>query len=126
MEAINKQREQLKDIKTNKQTNKQKQLMGNIKKKKEKLEEILLLTNNLNGILMTYDINFTKKGENILKNLVIDKKMINYQNLLFKTGNPIIDNFDFFKRFGTLYDLLTDLLNRKISTIKVKKNKMKW
>ena len=124
MEAINKQREQLKDIKTNKQTNKQKQLMGNIKKK-EKLEEILLLTNNLNGILMTYDINFTKKGENILKNLVIDKKMINYQNLLFKTGNPIIDNFDFFKRFGTLYDLLTDLLNRKISTIKVKKNKMK-
>ena len=99
--------------------------MGNIKKKKEKLEEILLLTNNLNGILMTYDINFTKKGENILKNLVIDKKMINYQNLLFKTGNPIIDNFDFFKRFGTLYDLLTDLLNRKISTIKVKKNKMK-
>ena len=126
MEAINKQREQLKDIKTNKQTNKQKQLMGNIKKKKEKLEEILLLTNNLNGILMTYDINFTKKGENILKNLVIDKKIINYQNLLFKTGNPIIDNFDFFKRFGTLYDLLTDLLNRKISTIKVKKNKMKW
>ena len=126
MEAINKQREQLKDIKTNKQTNKQKQLMGNIKKK-EKLEEILLLTNNLNGILMTYDINFTKKGENILKNLVIDKKIINYQNLLFKTDNPIIDNnFDFFKRFGTLYDLLTDLLNRKISTIKVKKNKMKW
>ena len=125
MEAINKQREQLKDIKTNKQTNKQKQLMGNIKKK-EKLEEILLLTNNLNGILMTYDINFTKKGENILKNLVIDKKIINYQNLLFKTDNPIIDNnFDFFKRFGTLYDLLTDLLNRKISTIKVKKNKMK-
>ena len=126
MEAINKQREQLKDIKINKQTNKQKQLMGNIKKK-EKLEEILLLTNNLNGILMTYDINFTKKGENILKNLVIDKKIINYQNLLFKTDNPIIDNnFDFFKRFGTLYDLLTDLLNRKISTIKVKKNKMKW
>ena len=122
MEAINKQREQLKDIKTNKQTNKQKQLMGNIKKK---LEEILLLTNNLNGILMTYDINFTKKGENILKNLVNDKKMINYQNLLFKTGNPIIGNFDFLKRFGTLNDLLTDLLNRKISTIKVKKNKMK-
>ena len=122
MEAINKQREQLKDTKTNNQTNKQKQLMGNIKKK---LEEILLLPNNLNGILMTYDINFTKKGENILKNLVNDKKMINYQNLLFKTGNPIIDNFDFLKRFGTLNDLLTDLLNRKISTIKVKKNKMK-
>ena len=123
MEAINKQREQLKETKANNQTNKQKQLMGNIKKK---LEEILLLPNNLNGILMTYDINFTKKGENILKNLANNKKMINYQNLLFKTGNPIIDNFDFLKRFGTLNDLLTDLLNRKISTIKVKKNKMKW
>ena len=122
MEAINKQREQLKETKANNQTNKQKQLMGNIKKK---LEEILLLPNNLNGILMTYDINFTKKGENILKNLANNKKMINYPNLLFKTGNPIIDNFDFLKRFGTLNDLLTDLLNRKISTIKVKKNKMK-
>ena len=78
MEAINKQREQLKNIKTNKQ----KQLMENIKKE-EKLEEILFLTNNLNGILMKCDINFTKKGENIYKNLVNDKKMINYQNLLF-------------------------------------------
>ena len=37
--------------------------------------------------------------------------MINYNNLFFEPGDPIIKNFDFLKRFGTLYDLLLDLLN---------------
>ena len=38
----------------------------------------------------------------ILKKLAKDqKRMINYQNVFFKSGNPTIDNFDFLKRFGT-------------------------
>ena len=41
--------------------------------------------------------------------------------MFFKTGDPIIKNFDFLKRFGTLYNLLLDLLNQKISSIKVAK-----
>ena len=39
--------------------------------------------------------------------------IINYNNLFFKTSYLIIKNFDFLKRFSALYDLLTDLLNKK-------------
>ena len=42
--------------------------------------------------------------------------MINYNNLFFKTNNPVINNFDFLKRFGKLYNLLLDLLKEKIDT----------
>ena len=35
--------------------------------------------------------------------------------MFFKAGNPTIDKYDFFKRFGTLYNLLIDLLSKKIS-----------
>ena len=41
--------------------------------------------------------------------------MINYNNLFFKTGNPIINKFDFLKGFGWLYDLLIDLLSESIT-----------
>ena len=47
--------------------------------------------------------------------------MINYNNLFFKTGNSTIKKFDFYKRFGTLHDLLRDLLNEEISTDKAVK-----
>ena len=32
----------------------------------------------------------------------------------FKIGDPFINNFDFLKSFGTLYDLWIDLLNEKL------------
>ena len=44
--------------------------------------------------------------------------MINYNNLLFKTGNTVTNNFDFLRQFGTLYDLSIDLLTEKISIFK--------
>ena len=47
--------------------------------------------------------------------------MINYNNLFFKTGNSIIENFDFSKRFGTRHDLLINLINEEISTYKAVK-----
>ena len=47
--------------------------------------------------------------------------MINYDNLIFITGNPVIKNFDSLKRFGTLYNLLLVLLNEEISTFKAAK-----
>ena len=47
--------------------------------------------------------------------------MINCKSLFFKSGNPAIDNYDFFKRFDTLYDFLTDLLDARISIIKAAK-----
>ena len=86
-----------------------------------KSEKIVFLKDNLDDIFMTFDMNFTDKGKDILKKLARDERMINYDNLLFKTGDPIIANYDFLKRFGTLHNLLIDLLNEKISTLKVVK-----
>ena len=82
-----------------------------------------MLKDNLNKIFMNFDMNFTDEGKNILKKTDINERMINYNNLIFKTGNLIIKNFDFLKRFGTLYDLLIDLLSEKISTLEAAKER---
>ena len=62
--------------------------------------------------------NFTEKGRDIIKKLAKDQRLVNCNDLFFKTGNPITKNFDFLKRLGTLYDLLIDLLNEKITILK--------
>ena len=74
-----------------------------------------MLKNNLDDILLNYELNIGSEGKNILKELADDERNINYKSLFFKSGNPTIDNYDFFKRFGTLYDLLINLLTKKIS-----------
>ena len=81
----------------------------------------MLLKDNLNNILMYFDLNFTNEGKIILKKAVSNERMINYNNLFFKVGDAIIQNFDFLKRFGTLHDLLIDLLNEEIGTYKAVK-----
>ena len=75
----------------------------------------MLLKNNVNDTIMAFDMSFTNKGKDTIKKLARDEKMINYGKLIFETGNPDIKNFDFFKTFGTLYELFTDLLDEKIS-----------
>ena len=90
-----------------------------------KSEKIVLLSDSLNNILMVYDMNLSIKRKNILRKLADDEKNINYKNLFFKSGNPAIDNYDFLKRFGTLYDILIDLLNEKISLNEKSKNRAK-
>ena len=59
-------------------------------------------------------MNITAKGEDILNKLANDERMINCKNLFFKLGNPTINNYDFYKRFGTLYDLFYDVISEKI------------
>ena len=39
----------------------------------------------------------------------------------FETDNPVINKFNFLKRFVTLYDLLIDLFNEIISNLKAAK-----
>ena len=73
-----------------------------------------MLRDNLNNILLNYgELNIDSRGKNILKKLANDERKISYKNLLFKSGNPAVDNYDFFKRFSTLYDFLIHLLNEK-------------
>ena len=71
-------------------------------------------------------MNITNRGKDILKKVADDEKTINYKNLFFKSGNPIVNNYGFFKRFGTLYDFLIDLLSKKISLEKaaIEQNEM--
>ena len=81
----------------------------------------MLLKDNLNYILINFDMIFFNEGENIPKNAASNERMINYNNLVFETGDPIIKNLRFSKRFGTVHDLLIDLLNEEISTYKAVK-----
>ena len=57
----------------------------------------------------------------ILTILANDERMINYKTLFFRSGSPAIDNYDFLKRFRTLYDFLIDLFNERIGIIKASK-----
>lgn len=52
--------------------------------------------------------------------------MINYNNLLFKIGDPSIKGFDVLKRSVILYDLFIDLLSIKMSIDEANKHKKKW
>ena len=81
----------------------------------------MLWKDNLNGIMVNFDVNFTNEGENILKKAVSDERMIKTGvsiTVFFKEGDSITENFEFSKRFGTLHDLLIDLINEEISTYK--------
>ena len=59
-------------------------------------------------------MNISIRGKSILNKLVNGERNINYKKN-FKSGSPATDNYDFFKRFGTLYDLLINLINKRIS-----------
>ena len=66
-------------------------------------------------------MNINSKGEDILKKLARDERMINYNNLFFRSGSPAIENYVFLKKFGILYDFLIDFLNERIDIIKASK-----
>ena len=89
LNAIEKQEKQLKKSKI-------KKILVEKIEKKEKSGEIIMLKDNLNDILDVFEMNFnTNNGGNILKKLVKDERMINYNNLSFKTGDPSIKNLTF-------------------------------
>ena len=109
LKKIEKQEEQLKKIKN------KKKLIKRVERE-DKSGKIILLRDNLDSILLEYgEINIDSKGEDILKKLANDERMINCKNLIFKSGSPAIDNYYFFKRFGTLHDLFYDLISDKLS-----------
>ena len=63
--------------------NKKKELVKRIEKEK-KSGKIVLLKDDLDDIFINFDINFTEKGEDILKKLATDERMINYNNLFLE------------------------------------------
>ena len=81
--------------------------------REEKSGKIVLLKDVLDNILTAYDMNITIKGRDVLRKVADNENGIKYGNLFFKSGIPTINNYDFLKRLGTLYDFLIDLLNKK-------------
>ena len=63
--------------------NKKKELVKRIEKEK-KSGKIELLKDDLDDIFINFDINFTEKGEDILKKVATDERMINYNNLFLE------------------------------------------
>ena len=55
-----------------------------------------MLKDNLYDILIANDVNITIKGKYILKKVANDERIISYKNLLLKSGNRTIDNYNFF------------------------------
>ena len=86
--------------------------MKEVEKKEKSGEIVKLLKDTLNDIFVSFDMNLTDKGEDILKKLANDERMVKYNNLFFKAGILTISNYDFLKRFGTLYDLFLDLVKQ--------------
>ena len=74
---------------------------------------IVLLKDNLDGILMNFDTNFTNEEVNILKKVATDERIINYSHCFFEKGDPIIKNFDFLKRFGNCMTYCLTCLMKK-------------
>ena len=62
---------------------------------KRKKNKIVLLRDELNNILIDYEMNVTAREENILRRAAEDERLINYNNFFFKTGDPTIKNYDF-------------------------------
>ena len=76
----------------------QKKIFNKNIEKGETSRNIMLLEDNLNDILMNFDMNFTSEPKNILKKAATDERMIHHNNLFFKTDDTIIKNFDFLKK----------------------------
>ena len=59
------------------------------------------------------------KGKNILEKLSNGERIIDYSNLFFEANNHLVaSDYDFCKKFGTLYDLFLRLFSGPISAKK--------
>ena len=76
----------------------------------------MLLKDKLDFIFKDFDFNST--GKNFLKELAKDEEKIDYNNLSLKIYNKsVVKSANFFKKIGTLYDLLIYLLDNPINTV---------
>ena len=87
------------------------------KKNKEKVRshETVFLKDVIcgeDGILLNYHQNFGDKGKNILGKTATDERMINCNNLVFKTGDPVIKKFNLLKSFCTFFNFFIDLFDK--------------
>ena len=78
----------------------------------------MLLKDKLNFLFKKFGSNFNRTGEHFLKNLAKDEKNIDYNNLFFEIDDKsVVQDVDFLKEIGTLYDLLIYLLDNSMSNV---------
>ena len=78
----------------------------------KKPKEIVLLKDKLDHIFKNVGSNFNNAEKNFLIKLAKDEKKIDYNNLISSIDDKsVVKSVDFLEEFGTLYDLLTYLLD---------------
>ena len=95
----------------------EKQLDAIEKQKENKLkmvekDEIVYLEDKIDEFFGFYPNSFDKKSKALLNILAKDENKINYRNLSYRIllSNGNFYEFNFFKKYGTLYDLLENLV----------------
>ena len=78
----------------------------------------MLLKDKLDFIFKTFDSNFNNTGKKFLIKLSKDQTKIYYNNLLFEIDDKaVVKSADFLKEIGTLYDLLSYLLDNSMNAV---------
>ena len=100
----------------------EKQLDATEKQKENKLQmvekdEIVYLSDKIDELFEMYPNSFDKKSEALLNTLTKNENKINNKNLSYRILLPDgkLHKCNFFKKYGTLYDLLENLVTRKMT-----------
>ena len=84
----------------------------------KKPNNTVLLKDKLDFLFKNFGSNFNRTGKNFLTKLAKDEKNIDYNNLFFEIDDKsVVQDVDFLKEIGTLYDLLIYLLDNSINLI---------
>ena len=77
-------------------------------------DEIVYLEGKIDELFKRYPNSFGKKSKALLNTLVKNENKINYKNLSYRilSSDVKFHEFNFFKKCGTLYDLLENLVTK--------------
>ena len=77
----------------------------------------MYLRNEIDELFEMYPNSFDKKSKSLLNTLAKNESSINYKDLFYKLLllNGVFHEINFFKKYGTLYSLLKDLVTRKMT-----------
>ena len=87
-----------------------------IERQKER-DEIIHLKDKIDKLFKMYHKFFAGRNKVSLKSIASNENTINYRNLSYKIlfSNGKLYELNFFKKYGTLYDLLENVLAKKTS-----------
>ena len=84
----------------------------------KKPKEIVLLKDKLDYIFKNFGSNFNNTGKTFLIKLAKDEEKIDYNNLFFSIDDKsVVNDFDFLKEIGTLYDLSIYLFDNSMKIV---------